>query len=376
MTTNFNKIYIIGQNNDDGLPLFIETDKQQVNWAELNEFISGVKPISTYKPYHFTVKKPKTLLCDYYHIVGLGAVSQRLMELTSVFDSFRKLPIFINDEAFNVLIPSDVTDCFNVEESVWVKYDAANNMMSSIAEYTFWDEKVEVNRVFTIPQYHYNYCTDLVKNELESKANLGFSFTEIYDVASGRAYCNKSELVSQQSLKIATYQSCWTHDGSVMNTIAEVYQPICVAGTWECVFKLYGLDFYEYKMYGQSSMQALTFAMQQVKFQMVQLLEKEYLMFDLLKNIAFTKQQSMELLNAVFGHGTLLDEAHEKAINLQVIQRLLDAQGTEKEQDIDMEYLRKTFNDPKIVDYIFNHRPALTAQQIYEKAMAYQVIQL
>jgi hypothetical protein len=59
-------------------------------------------------------------------------------------------------------------------------------MMGSIAEYTFFIDKVNVEQVFSIPEYHYLYCTDIVKNEIEQLSTLGFSFIEVYDVNTGR----------------------------------------------------------------------------------------------------------------------------------------------------------------------------------------------
>jgi hypothetical protein len=186
----FQKVYILWSNRDDALPLFIESDKQNINWIEFDEYIKGKRPIKEYRTVNFIVKKPKKMLCDFYFATGLGVVSKRLLELTAIFDSYKKFPVQVNGEDFFMLLVDKVTDCFDVANSVWVKYDEANTMMGSIAEYTFFNDKVDANHEFSIPEYHYMYCTDLVKSELEQKANLGFSFIEIYDVTTGRVPIN------------------------------------------------------------------------------------------------------------------------------------------------------------------------------------------
>jgi hypothetical protein len=58
----------------------------------------------------------------------------------------------------------------------------------SIAEYTFFIDKVGANHVFSIPEYNYMYCTDIVKDEIEKRTTLGFTFLEIFDVTTGRVH--------------------------------------------------------------------------------------------------------------------------------------------------------------------------------------------
>ena len=182
----FQKVYILWSKRDDALPLFIEPDKQNVNWLAFDEYLKGEKPIEEYKTVNFIVKKPKKMLCDFYFTAGLGVVSKRLLELTTVFDNYKRFSVQVNGEDFFMLLVDKQTDCFDIENSVWVKYDDADTMMGSIAEYTFFYDKVDAKHVFSIPEYNYTYCTDLVKSELEEKANLGFSFIEVYDVTTGK----------------------------------------------------------------------------------------------------------------------------------------------------------------------------------------------
>jgi hypothetical protein len=190
MKSAFQKVYILGSNRDDALPLYINYEQEDINWMELEEFINGTKPFEDYKPVNFIIKKPKKLVCDYYSGCKQGMVSKRFLEQTNMFDNYRKFPVQINDEDFFVLIIDKVADCFDQANSVWVKYDDADVMMGSIAEYTFFNDKVDVNHVFSIPEYHYIYCTDIVKNDIGKLSNLGFSFIEVYDVTKGRVPIN------------------------------------------------------------------------------------------------------------------------------------------------------------------------------------------
>ena len=64
----------------------------------------------------------------------------------------------------------------------------------------------------------------------------------------------------------------------------------------------------------------------------------------------------------------------EKQSCLQAIERLQEAIGTEEEQDRDIEFLRASLSDPKIIDYIFHHQPELSAEKILAKALIYRPI--
>jgi hypothetical protein len=182
----FQKIYILLANRDDSKPLFINFEQADINWTALDNSIKGFKPFDEYKMANFIIKKPKKLICDYYQGVGCGIVSKRLLDLTDIFDNYTKFPVQVNGEDFFALTIDKVTDCFDAANSIWVKYDEADTMMGSIAEYTFFPDKVDVENVFSIPEYHYLYCTDVVKNKIEHLSTLGFSFIEVYDVTTGR----------------------------------------------------------------------------------------------------------------------------------------------------------------------------------------------
>jgi hypothetical protein len=186
----FQKVYILLANRDDAKPLFINHSQADINWLELDEFAKEIRPMKDYKIANFIIKKPKKMICDYYNGFCNGMVSKRLLEQTDIFDNYKKFPVQINGEDFSALIIDKKTDCFDHANSVWVKYDDADVMMGSIAEYTFFKDKVDAEHVFSIPEYHYLYCTDIVKNEIEKLSNLGFSFIEVYDVTTGRVPIN------------------------------------------------------------------------------------------------------------------------------------------------------------------------------------------
>ncbi len=156
----------------------------------------------------------------------------------------------------------------------------------------------------------------------------------------------------------------------------EIHQPISNENVWECTLIMNGYGEVNQTLFGQTSMQALSFAMQRAKQNLYLMINDGYCYYEDDENILYSKTETLELLNATYGVGTMLDDAHKKATHLQYINRLLKANGTEEEQNADIIYLRKEFNDPKIIDYIFNTKPELTTLEIYEKAIIYKSIQL
>jgi hypothetical protein len=175
---------------------------------------------------------------------------------------------------------------------------------------------------------------------------------------------------------IAADNSTWKKDETVLNTTVEITVPYFEESVWKTVLKMNGYGTAEYKLYGQSSIQALTFALQHTKLQLMILIEDGFSWYDEQTNTASTKEESIEVLNAIYGRGTLLDEEHTKANILLTIKRLQKASGTEEEQNIDIGYLKKMFADPNIIDYIYHPKTEMTAAEIYEKAKAYKPIQL
>jgi hypothetical protein len=173
---------------------------------------------------------------------------------------------------------------------------------------------------------------------------------------------------------VASDKTNYKKGEDIREIAVEILQPIFKENAWECSLKMSGYGDVNRTLYGQSSIQALSFAMQHTKFNLTLLVEDGYFYFDEKENTLSTKEETLELLNATYGHGTMLDEQHTKAIHLKVIIRLQKAKGTEEEQNVDINYLRKEFADPKIIDYIFNHQPELTAIEIYEKAVSYHPI--
>jgi hypothetical protein len=156
----------------------------------------------------------------------------------------------------------------------------------------------------------------------------------------------------------------------------EISQPILNDKVWECRLTMNGYGIINQNLYGQSSMQALSFALQHAKFNLVQLIDDGYNYYDKENDKEISKEKTLELLDAIYGHGTLLDDQHKKAIHLQVIKRLQVASGTEEDQDADINYLKKEFADPEIINYIYHSNPEMSASEIYKKAIAYKLINL
>jgi hypothetical protein len=175
---------------------------------------------------------------------------------------------------------------------------------------------------------------------------------------------------------IANEINYYKKGGDVREIVVDILQPILKDNVWECTLMMRGYGEVNQNMFGQSSMQALSFALQHAKFNLELMINDGYNFYDADEKRELTHAETLELLNATYGHSTLLDEQHKKAINLQVIKRMQMASGTEEEQDADINYLRKEFADPEIINYIYQSKPEMSAIEIYEKAIKFKSTQL
>jgi hypothetical protein len=209
-----------------------------------------------------------------------------------------------------------------------------------------------------------------------TNADLDFIANARQDIPALIAEIEKLQSKSSQFKIIANDNSTWKKDESILNITVEIIETYFEENVWQTILKMNGYGTYEYKLYGQSSVQALTFALQHTKLQLMILIEDGYFWYDEPTNAISTKEESIEVLNAIYGRCTLLDEEHTKANTILSIKRLQNASGTEGEQNIDISYLKKMFTDPNIIDYIYHPKTEMTADEIYAKATAYKPIQL
>ena len=166
-----------------------------------------------------------------------------------------------------------------------------------------------------------------------------------------------------KNIIIASEKNLYKKNKDLRLIAIEILQPILNENIWECTLIMNGYGEINQTLYGQTSMQALSFAMQHAKFNLTLIINDGYCYFDKNENNLLSKQETLELLDATYGVGTMLDEAHKKAIYLQCIRRLQNANGTEDEQETDINYLKKEFLDPQIIDYIYHHKPELSAEE-------------
>jgi hypothetical protein len=173
---------------------------------------------------------------------------------------------------------------------------------------------------------------------------------------------------------IATEKNYYKKENDLRFVEVDILQPILKNDTWECTLIMRGYGDVHRALYGQTSMQALSFALQHAKFNLTLMVNDGFNYFDNNENKLLSTQETFELLDAVYGRGTMLDEQHRKTIYLRCINRLQKSIGTDEEQNADIDYLKKEFTDPKIIDYIYHHTPELSALEIYEKAKLYKPI--
>ncbi|MFM2392417.1 MAG: hypothetical protein RLZZ546_394 [Bacteroidota bacterium] len=101
----------------------------------------------------------------------------------------------------------------------------------------------------------------------------------------------------------------------VREIFVEILQPILKDNVWECTLKMKGYGEVNQNLFGQSSMQALSFALQHAKFNLTLMINDGFNYFDADEEKELSQAETLELLNATYGHGTLLDEQHKKLIN-------------------------------------------------------------
>ena len=149
---------------------------------------------------------------------------------------------------------------------------------------------------------------------------------------------------------------------------------------WICNYFLNGNGLIHKDIFGESSIQAMNLAMQMIKLHLMMLIDDGYLICEIDDNekaiSVQTKRNSIRNLNVIYGLTTLNDKTHTNEHCLQAIERLMEALGTEKEQDDDLNFLRQYLADPKISDYIFHSKMEMTAEEILGKALSYKPIVL
>jgi hypothetical protein len=67
---------------------------------------------------------------------------------------------------------------------------------------------------------------------------------------------------------------------------------------------------------------------------------------------------------------------YTRAQLIDVVQQVLDCDGTEEEVDQKIQWLEQNIADPNIIDYIFWTKEELTAEQIVDKALSYTPVML
>ena len=170
--------------------------------------------------------------------------------------------------------------------------------------------------------------------------------------------------------------------GEILNIEIVVQMPTedIIHKNWICNYYLNGNGLIQKDIFGESAIQAMNLAMQMIKLHLMMLIDDGYLICEVDENEKAiniqTKRNSIRNLNAIYGLTTLNDKTHTNEHCLQAIERLMEAIGTEKEQNADLNFLRQNIADPKITDYIFHIKMEMTAEQILEKGLSYKPIVL
>lgn len=101
---------------------------------------------------------------------------------------------------------------------------------------------------------------------------------------------------------IAEEQNYYKKENDLRFIEVEIMKPILKDTTWECSFTMRGYGITNRKLFGETSMQALTFAIQLAKLNLILMIDDGYYYFDDDENKILTKEESLDILNAIYGH--------------------------------------------------------------------------
>jgi hypothetical protein len=121
---------------------------------------------------------------------------------------------------------------------------------------------------------------------------------------------------------IASQINYYKKGDDVREIVVDILQPILKDNVWECTLMMRGYGEVNQNMFGQSSMQALSFAMQHAKFNLIQLIDDGYCYFEKENEKELSREETLELLDSAYGHGTLLDDRHKKFTHFEVIKHI------------------------------------------------------
>lgn len=179
-----------------------------------------------------------------------------------------------------------------------------------------------------------------------------------------------------QNKQIAYESSIWQNDaGDIKRTTVAIHELVHDSeyDTYSCLLLLTGYGDMRVNIVGASGIQAISLALQQAKYRLCELLEDGYTLCYEEKTgiVRSSKKETMRTLDAVYGRATMFDKAHNDELLLESIERLQAGDNTEEEENNHIKYLKTNILDPEIINYIFHHKPDLSAEEILAKAQAF-----
>jgi hypothetical protein len=111
---------------------------------------------------------------------------------------------------------------------------------------------------------------------------------------------------------IASQINHYKKGDEIREIVVEILQPILKDEVWECTLIMRGYGEVNQNMFGHSSIQALSFALQHAKFNLELMINDGYNYYDKEENRELSNAESIELLDVVYGGRTLLDELGNK----------------------------------------------------------------
>jgi hypothetical protein len=175
------KIFEIQSSLEETRPEIDYEKNSQIDWLLASECLDGTKPASEYLSININIDNSDALEWDYYGCPGtFGLFSEKAVHVLgdNAFQDYQLFPAKINSQSYFFPKCLKKTDCLDRDASTYVPFDDPIRLMT-IQKYVFNLEKIDVGRIFCIPEYKAIYCSQEIESTI-SKQLKGFRLVEIF----------------------------------------------------------------------------------------------------------------------------------------------------------------------------------------------------
>ncbi|MCZ2340646.1 MAG: hypothetical protein LC104_02485 [Bacteroidales bacterium] len=153
-----------------------------VDWGLVDDLLHSKVSIEQYTPLNILVEQPEATKYDFYSVPGtLGLVSNRLVDAIGsiAFMNYSTLPVTLNDAQFYLVKCNATIDCLDHDNSDFERFRSAPYRIKRIKRYSFRDDMLSDQLVFTIPEQESLFITNGIYDSLCKYAFRGIALTKI-----------------------------------------------------------------------------------------------------------------------------------------------------------------------------------------------------